>query len=245
MRVLLVLNSESETITLLYAPRPILFSYWRLLFAHIEAPVLMPPVVCSDPFSPLSILLFTVHSSLHTVSLRPLPPFPSFRLPLPVLPLCIFFRALTFQRVSSWRVDQDVVARVSSDSMFVRDVCVAQSPLRLGDLSGNFFAITLRKEEGSNTQNSLTITGQPSASSLLSSFAAVASYPFMNIFGVQRFGSPLPSNPEVGMRLLASDYRGTCVCMYMRYFSFCLFLSFFALSRTYLLYHDTEVYCIA
>lgn len=95
--------------------------------------------------------------------------------------------------------------------MFVRDVCVAQAPLRLGDLSGNFFAITLRKEEGSNTQNSLIITGHPSASSLLSSFAAVASYPFMNIFGVQRFGSPLPSNPEVGMRLLASDYRGTCV----------------------------------
>jgi tRNA(Glu) U13 pseudouridine synthase TruD len=92
--------------------------------------------------------------------------------------------------------------------MFVRDVCVAQAPLRLGDLSGNFFAITLRKEEGSNTQNSLTILGQPSASTLLSSFAAVASYPFMNIFGVQRFGSPLPSNPEVGMRLLASDYRG-------------------------------------
>jgi tRNA pseudouridine synthase D (TruD) len=137
-------------------------------------------------------------------------PFSSTLCPFPLL-LCIFFRALTFQRVSSWRVDQDVVARVSSDSMFVRDVCVAQSPLRLGDLSGNFFAITLRKEEGSNTQNSLTITGQPSASSLLSSFAAVASYPFMNIFGVQRFGSPLPSNPEVGMRLLASDYRGTCV----------------------------------
>ena len=143
----------------------------------------------------------------------PLPFILSFLLfPFLIFPPPCTYRALTFQRVSSWRVDQDVVARVTSDSMFVRDVCVAEAPLRLGDLSGNFFAITLRKEEGGNTQNSLTISGQPSASSLLSSLAAVASYPFMNMFGVQRFGSPLPSNPEVGMRLLASDYRGTSAC---------------------------------
>lgn len=118
-------------------------------------------------------------------------------------------RALTFQRVSSWRVDQDVLARVSTDSMLVRDVCIAPAPLHLGDLSGNFFAITLRKEEGSHMQNSLAISDQLSAASVLSAFSALAVYPFMNIFGVQRFGSPLPSNPEVGMRLLASDYRGT------------------------------------
>ena len=113
------------------------------------------------------------------------------------------------QRVSSWRVDQDTVARVSTDSMLVRDVCIATSPLHLGDLSGNFFAITLRKEPGSNTQNNLLINENLSASDLLSNFTEIANYPFMNIFGVQRFGSPLPSNPEVGKRLLSSDYRGT------------------------------------
>lgn len=118
-------------------------------------------------------------------------------------------RALTFQRVSSWRVDQDVLARVSTDSMLVRDVCIAPAPLHLGDLSGNFFAITLRKEEGSHMQNSLAISDQLSAANVLSAFSALAVYPFMNMFGVQRFGSPLPSNPEVGMRLLASDYRGS------------------------------------
>jgi hypothetical protein len=185
--------------------------YSTLLRLTSSQAIILCPHSYSHPLTALpSHLIFFCHSPFLSpsplfLSLHLLPPFP-----FPTTPR--HRRALTFQRVSSWRVDQDVVARVSSDSMFVRDVCVAQAPLRLGDLSGNFFAITLRKEEGSNTQNSLTILGQPSASSLLSSFAAVASYPFMNIFGVQRFGSPLPSNPEVGMRLLASDYRG----MYVR-----------------------------
>jgi tRNA pseudouridine synthase D (TruD) len=128
-------------------------------------------------------------------------------------------RALTFQRVSSWRVDQEVLARVSADSMLVRDVCIAPAPLHLGDLSGNFFAITLRKEEGLNVQNSLSISAQLTASSVLSAFSSLAVYPFMNVFGAQRFGSPLPSNPEVGMRLLASDYRGTYVQMYFNMYN--------------------------
>ena len=110
--------------------------------------------------------------------------------------------------MSSWRVDQDVIARVSTDSMIVRDVCVASAPLHLGDLSGNFFAITLRKEKQGNTLNSLNILEHLSAQEMLSSFAEEASHPFMNVFGVQRFGSPLPSNPEVGKRLLTSDYKG-------------------------------------
>jgi tRNA(Glu) U13 pseudouridine synthase TruD len=143
---------------------------------------------------------FTTHSSG--------PPSSDFLIPLL---LTSPIRALTFQRVSSWRVDQDVLARVSADSMLVRDVCIAPAPLHLGDLSGNFFAITLRKEEGTNVQNSLSISDQLTASSVLSAFSALAVYPFMNVFGAQRFGSPLPSNPEVGMRLLASDYRGAYV----------------------------------
>lgn len=134
-------------------------------------------------------------------------------------------RALTFQRVSSWRVDQDVLARVSADSMLVRDVCIAPAPLHLGDLSGNFFAVTLRKEEGLNVQNSLSISALLTASNVLSAFSSLAVYPFMNVFGAQRFGSPLPSNPEVGMRLLASDYRGTYVQMHFNMYNYARQLS--------------------
>ena len=100
------------------------------------------------------------------------------------------------------------MARVSTDSMLVRDVCVASAPLHLGDLSGNFFAITLRKEPGSNTQNNLQLDEKLSANDIISNVKEIANYPFMNIFGIQRFGAPLPSNPEVGKRLLGSDYRG-------------------------------------
>ena len=92
--------------------------------------------------------------------------------------------------------------------MLVRDVCIATSPLHLGDLSGNFFAITLRKEPGSSTQNNLQLNEKLTANDIISNIQNIATYPFMNIFGVQRFGAPLPSNPEVGKRLLSSDYRG-------------------------------------
>lgn len=117
-------------------------------------------------------------------------------------------RAITLQRVSSWRVDQEAVAAVLSDYMLVRDVCVATQPLRLGDLSGNFFAITLRKQTNPFTQNSLLLNEKYKPDDILKSITNFANDPFINIFGNQRFGSPLPSNPDVGKRLLASDYRG-------------------------------------
>lgn len=40
-----------------------------------------------------------------------------------------------------------------------------------------------------------------------------ANRPFLNIFGPQRFGSPLPINPEIGKRLLASDYRAAVLLL--------------------------------
>jgi hypothetical protein len=122
-------------------------------------------------------------------------------------------RAITLQRVSSWRVDQEMVAKVLTDYMLVRDVCVAAQPLRLGDLAGNFFAITLRKQTNPFTQNSLLLNEKYEPDDILKSITNFANDPFINIFGNQRFGSPLPSNPDVGKRLLSSDYRGAVLMM--------------------------------
>ena len=59
-----------------------------------------------------------------------------------------------------------------------------------------------------NLKNNTKKNEKLTANDIISNIQNIATYPFMNIFGVQRFGAPLPSNPEVGKRLLSSDYRG-------------------------------------
>jgi hypothetical protein len=142
-------------------------------------------------------------------------------------------RAVTLQRVSGWRLEDSMLERVNtaaaaadSKGISLRDIRPADEPLRLGDLSGNFFAITLRNDadngrtRGSTdtretSQNSLQTTNDLDAVDLLHGFAKIASKPFVNVFGAQRFGSPLATNPIVGQRLLASDYRGAVLLILM------------------------------
>lgn len=109
-------------------------------------------------------------------------------------------RATTAQRLAVWRSDRETLLKASSlrvknADLKVYDVVPEKEKLNLGQLEGNLFCVTLRRSEAAS----------PSPS--LSSVEEASRAPFANLFGPQRFGSPLPINAHVGRSLLCGDYR--------------------------------------
>ena len=98
-------------------------------------------------------------------------------------------RAITLQRVSAWRVDSKALDKLKLSPppeeegpparlflplspssphkplLSIRDLSLATEPLRLGDLSGNHFVITLKQREQERDQNPI-IEDRTSESSL-------------------------------------------------------------------------------
>ena len=133
--------------------------------------------------------------------------------------------AVTMQRLSAWRVDRQLIdginrapksfnvtdedtssTTISStttssttprDSILVRDVSMASSPLKVGDLMGNHFVVTLRQR---------SLLSRDSTSRAVDRIRTVGGSTFPNLFGSQRFGSPLRINPLVGEMLIKGDY---------------------------------------
>jgi len=94
-------------------------------------------------------------------------------------------KGITLQRFSAWRVDQSKLKSITkSDSLILRDFENSSVPLKLGNLAGNMFFVKFSGQEVtgglSRLENIIINHGKNS---------------FVNIFGTQRFGFPLPINP--------------------------------------------------
>ena len=89
-----------------------------------------------------------------------------------------------------------------------------------GDLSGNCFIITLSRNNNNNNHptefkkdQAISIRADITASTFTHRLSTFAHQPFPNLFGPQRFGSPLQVNIEVGKLLLKGDYRGAVLLL--------------------------------
>eukprot|EP00794_Sanderia_malayensis_P000513 gene513-1162_t len=109
-------------------------------------------------------------------------------------------RAVTIQQVCASRIDAKRLLSVNRrvKQLSLGSVCYKDSPLKLGDLTGNHFVIILReipseteKEHVENVMSSLRKTG------------------FINYFGMQRFGSGSVPTYEIGKTVLQSDWSKT------------------------------------
>ena len=126
-------------------------------------------------------------------------------------------KAVTAQRISVWRMDPEFVKKYRSkmnnddlsslSSSTIIHLCdfdmnpKSDTPMKLSDISGNFFALKLRcSDENTLDQAMETIKLYGDDS-------------FVNIFGNQRFGHPLQINPEVGKCLLKGEYRNAIMLM--------------------------------
>ena len=120
-------------------------------------------------------------------------------------------RAVTFQRISVWRAEDDAKALKEkfeySQSIICRDFVSKQKSLKLGDLAGNLFFVKIRPTR--KDQSLIDLEGLEKA------IKNHGTDRFLNLFGVQRFGYPLFINPEVGKLLLKGDYRAAVLWLLM------------------------------
>ena len=124
--------------------------------------------------------------------------------------------AVTMQRLSAWRVDRQLINGINRppksfnatdedssstttprDCILVRDISIATTPLKVGDLMGNHFVITLRQR---------SLLNRDCTSRAVDRIRTMGGSAFPNLFGSQRFGSPLRINPLVGEMLIKGDY---------------------------------------
>ena len=100
-------------------------------------------------------------------------------------------KAITFQRISAWRINDKIIKESLNytNSIILRDFEPSSSPLKLGDLAGNLFFVKLRIEDSYKNRELELLNGIEDVIQK----HGISSFP--NLFGVQRFGYPLPVNP--------------------------------------------------
>lgn len=120
-------------------------------------------------------------------------------------------RAVTVQRVSAFRLKAQQLMRLNSVLFGVKlgNFTYETSPLKLGDLKGNEFVITLRDCAFSGLAELPFQQQLAEADNIVgAAVRSLQSNGFINYFGLQRFGSFLMGTHEVGMRILNGDFKG-------------------------------------
>lgn len=114
-------------------------------------------------------------------------------------------RGITVQRVSAYRVfaDRMVDAGRTLRQAKVGNYEYQPHELRLGDLVGNEFVITLRECRFASDISVKEATGAIGAT--VSSFRTKG---FLNYYGLQRFGTFATSTDTIGIKMLQGDLRG-------------------------------------
>ena len=102
-------------------------------------------------------------------------------------------RAVTVQQVSTYKVTAE---RLQALNKTLKNLCLgdfryAKEPLRLGDLSGNHFIITLRNVTGTDEE-------------IAAAMSSLEHDGFINYYGLQRFGSTSIPTHHIGKCLLSS-----------------------------------------
>jgi tRNA pseudouridine13 synthase len=117
-------------------------------------------------------------------------------------------RAVTVQRMSVYRLREDRLAGLGRNlrNAKIGGFKYESYPLKLGDLKGNEFVITLREchfpgEEGLGMTEKEKLAQRIVADGVKS----LGERGFINFYGLQRFGSFQTSTDKIGMKLLQGD----------------------------------------
>jgi len=98
--------------------------------------------------------------------------------------------AITEQLISAKGINAVDLKKVKIKDLELYDFFQSDEPLRLGDLKGNKFTITVRDYESKDIKKSLE------------EFKTLCSKGFLNYFGEQRFGIQRPNNHFIGKNIL-------------------------------------------
>lgn len=122
-------------------------------------------------------------------------------------------RAVTVQRVSAFRVEEDRLAYQNKmlRGSGVGDFGYQEHGLELGDLKGNEFVITLRECEWDHAQD-LPVNEKISSAeqAIFQACRNLHERGFFNYYGLQRFGTFSTRTDAVGVKLLKGDFEGAC-----------------------------------
>lgn len=112
-------------------------------------------------------------------------------------------RAVTTQRMSAFRVRAERLASLNQIGnplgVWIGDFRYAQEGIKLGDLKGNKFTITLREIPSSTDLDAI---GR--------AMKALQENGFINYYGMQRFGTGLVLTHTVGALLLNGQWKDAC-----------------------------------
>ncbi|MFA5303520.1 MAG: tRNA pseudouridine(13) synthase TruD [Candidatus Nanoarchaeia archaeon] len=103
--------------------------------------------------------------------------------------------AITEQLVSVKGVSEEVLKNIKIKDIELKDFFTSDEPLRLGDLVGNEFIVTVRNYECKNVKKSLK------------EFKELLDGGILNFFGEQRFGIQRPNNHFIGKSILRENYE--------------------------------------
>lgn len=121
-------------------------------------------------------------------------------------------RAATSQRVSAFRHNVTSMAELNKTLRHrcrVGDFKYEKYPLRLGDLEGNFFTITLRDCHFGDDNNMDDATKVQSAEKVVGdAIKHLQTRGFLNYFGLQRFGTFAIGTHEIGKLILKGNFKG-------------------------------------
>src|SRR5579862_524802 len=112
-------------------------------------------------------------------------------------------RAITTQRMSAHKVRAERLAGLNKNGnpigIWLGDFAYSSSPVKLGDLKGNEFTITLRE-----------VPGSTDLSQIEKAMQSLRENGFINYYGMQRFGTSLVSTHTVGALLLNGQWQAAC-----------------------------------
>ena len=111
-------------------------------------------------------------------------------------------RARTTQILSFYRVKPEKLEQISLKDVTIENIFLSNKMLRLGDLKGNHFEITIRDVSKNITEKRLDSLFLP----------IQTSGGFPNYFGVQRFGIIRPITHLVGKYMVQGDFKKAALC---------------------------------
>ncbi|QSZ35851.1 hypothetical protein DSL72_006973 [Monilinia vaccinii-corymbosi] len=121
-------------------------------------------------------------------------------------------RAVTAQRISAFRHHATNMAEINNKVRYgtkIGDFKYEKYPLRLGDLEGNFFTITLRDcHFGDNTDADNAAKLQLAEKVVGDAVEHLKTHGFLNYFGLQRFGTFAIGTHEIGKLILKGNFKG-------------------------------------
>ena len=112
-------------------------------------------------------------------------------------------RAVTTQRMSATRIKAERIASMNKlgngMGIWVGDYQYSNGPVKLGDLRGNQFTITLRE-----------VPRDTNLESIQDAIQSLRERGFINYYGMQRFGTSQVSTHSIGALLLNGQWKHAC-----------------------------------